>query len=327
MIWGNLLHLGYHMWEDRDVPDVGYVHARFARDHLRCERNLWSDLTKQMATAGMNFILIDLGEGVLYDSHPELAIKGAWNRSQLRAELMRLRQIGLEPIPKMNFSTAHDEWLGEYSRMVSTPRYYEVVSDLIAEVIDLFDSPRFFHLGMDEENFEHQKYYSHAVARQHELWWHDLMFMIEHVERGGPRAWVWSDYSWHHKEEFYRNMPKSVIQSNWYYGAKFEDFGDSEAEQRYGTYVKTYRDLSDHGYDQIPCASNWSSPLNIERTVEYCQQNVRPEKLLGFLTAPWHPTQSEFRFQHEASIQQIAAAATLWNAHNNPAQMQSNNKF
>ena len=304
MVWANLLHLGYNMWEDWEVPEPPNVHQRSARTYLRCDSTLWRDLTQKMADAGMNLLVFDLGEGVRYDSHPEIAAQGAWTTGQLRAELSRLRGLGLEPIPKMNFSTAHDAWLGEYARMVSTARYYDVVGDLIAETAALFDQPRFFHLGMDEETWEHQRHYEYAAVRQHDLWWRDFYFLVEQVENAGARPWIWSDYLWHHEEVFFRKMPKSVVQSNWYYSEDFEDFR-SEANR---TYVDAYDKLEAHGYDQIPTGSNWASPLNFERTVAFCRKHIAPERLLGFLTAPWHPTLEPERAHHEAAIEQVAAA-------------------
>ena len=44
--------------------------------------------------------------------------------------------------------------------------------------------------------------------RQFDLWWHDLYFYVDEVEKAGSRAWVWSDYVWHHPELFYERMPK-----------------------------------------------------------------------------------------------------------------------
>jgi hypothetical protein len=307
MIWANLLHLGYNMWEDHEVAEPPMIHNRSFRPYLRCDRSLWNDLTNQMAAAGMNMLIVDLGEGVVYDSHPELAVEGSWTPDELRTELARLRSIGIEPIPKMNFSTAHDAWLGDYGRMVSTKSYYEVVTDLIAEGIALFDGPRFFHLGMDEETPQHQRYSEYAVIRQHDLWWRDLYFMIEQVEKAGARSWIWSDYMWHHEEDFLRKMPRSVLQSNWYYGEEFHHFENStpgSAETR----VKAYVTLEEHGYDQVPTGSNWSSPVNFERTVEFCQSTIAPERLLGFMTAPWHATLEERREHHEAAIKQVQQA-------------------
>jgi hypothetical protein len=112
------------------------------RPYLRFDQSLWDDLLKKMQQAGMNLLVIDLGDGVKYQGHPEIAVKGAWSTHELRGELKRMRAMGLEPIPKLNFSATHDAWLGKYARCVSTDTYYTVCLDLIAEVNRLFDRPR-----------------------------------------------------------------------------------------------------------------------------------------------------------------------------------------
>jgi hypothetical protein len=296
-IWAYLLHLSYNMWCDREAPEWGeYVTAQ---PFLRFDESLWEDLLHEMQRAGINMVVLDLGDGVRYESHPEIAVQNAWTVDRLKTELSRMRSLGLEPIPKLNFSTAHDAWLGEYSRCVSTPRYYEVCRHLIEEVISHFDTPRFFHLGMDEETAEHQRNYAYCVIRQHELWWHDLQRLVDEVERHNVRAWIWSDYMWHHPDLFFQKMPRSVLQSNWYYGADFDPTI---------TYVKAYLDLEIHGYDQIPTGSNWSIPENFEKTVQFCQEHIAPERLLGFLQTVWKPTLEACRERHMAALEKVAHA-------------------
>jgi hypothetical protein len=204
--------------------------------------------------------------------------------------------MGLEPIPKLNFSTTHDAWLGPYSRCVSTDAYYAVCRDLIAEVCAIFDSPRFFHLGMDEESAAYQTHQEYVVVRQHGLWWSDFYFLLEQVEKAGSRAWIWSDYLWRHPVEFFANMPKLVVQSNWYYGTTF---GKDALP------VKAYRDLEKHGYDQIPTGSNWTYQDNFERTVAYCRKRISPERLLGFLQTPWKPTLVAEKQHHLQAIELV----------------------
>jgi len=305
MIWGNLLHLGLNMWADRDVDvwgrlkgdDLQYV---CVRPYMRFDEKLWRDLTKRMADVGMNMVVIDLGEGVQYKTHPEISVKGAWSPKKLRDELARLRKGGLEPIPKLNFSTAHDAWLGPYSRCISTPTYYKVCGELIAEVVALFDKPRFFHLGYDEETAAHQKEYAYTVVRQFELWWHDFLFFVKQVERHGVRPWIWADYAWKHPEEFAKRMPKSVLQSNWYYGKSF----DAKKVRA----VATYLELEQHGFDQVPTASNWSTPESFAATVDFCTKHIDPGRLKGFLQTPWMPTVEKFRDHHVKAIDQVARA-------------------
>ena len=305
LLWGNLLHLSFNMWCDRPVASWGPlkkedVHFVTVAPHLRFDQTLWDDLTARMAKAGMNLVVIDLGDAVRYDGHPEIAVRNAWTPAKLRDELKRLRQLGLEPIPKLNFSTAHDQWLGHYSRMVATPTYYKVCEELIAEVCALFDAPRFFHLGYDEETIGNQAQYALAIVRQHELWWHDFRFFIAAVERHKARPWVWSDYAWAHGDSYYRDVPRSVLQSNWYYGLTFDPAKEKA--------VRAYVDLEQHGFDQLPTASNWSAPENFAATVAFARRHIDPARLKGFLQTPWMPTVEKFRAHHEAAIDLVAAA-------------------
>ncbi len=297
MIWAVLVHLSFNMWGDREAPEAGRYWSY--QPYLRFEDDVWDELVDEMVRAGVNMVVLDLGDGVQYRTHPEIAVQGAWSTDRLCVELLRLRQRGIEPIPKLNFSTAHDAWLGEYSRCVSTPKYYEVCRDLIAEVIDLFDKPRFFHLGMDEETWEHQRLYAYAVVRQHELWWNDFRFLVNEVEKHGVRAWIWSDYYWHHPDDFLRNMPHTVVQSNWYYGAEMDERDPA---------VRTYTELETQGYEQIPTGSNWSNDVNFGRTVQYCAKRISSGRLLGFLQTTWMPTLGECRQKLLDAVRQLCDA-------------------
>lgn len=304
MMWGALLHMGVNSWSDVPVNSWGPFKGEQLKlvcqaDHLRFDEAVWQVLTARMQKAGMNLVVIDLAEALQYESHPELAAKGAWSIERFRKELARLRAMGLEPIPKLNFSAAHDTWLKEYGRQVSTPAYYKVCADLIREVCAIFDRPRFFHLGYDEETAGHQAKYSIAIIRQGELWWHDFMFFVKEVEKQGVRPWIWSDYYWNHPEEFLNRMPKSVLQSNWYYGATFEP-----EKQKY---VKTYLDLDKAGFEQVPAGSNWSNDVNFKGTVDFCRKNLASERLKGFLMAPWFFTLPEWQEKNLQAIAQVEA--------------------
>lgn len=317
MIWANLIHLSYNMWEDSIPPkyrDENYIcttcqeareWAHPLRPNLTFDDQVWDALLKEMAAVGMNMVVIDVGDAILYESHPEISVKNAWKPEKLKAELAKMRKMGLEPIPKLNFATTHDIWLKDYSRMVSTDIYYGVCKDLIEEVSALFDKPRFFHLGMDEELASYQTRQDYAVVRQNDLWWGDLYFYIGEVEKNGVRPWVWSDYAWHKPDVFFRKMPKSVLQSNWYYGASFDMKTLKEPTK---TYVKLYDDLEKYGYEQVPTGSNHSVPENFEGTVGYCKKVIDPSRLMGFMTAPWRPTLAPCLDRHKEAIDQVARA-------------------
>ena len=292
-IWALLLHLSVNMWKDK-LPD------------LQLNEGLWNDVLKKMVNAGMNMVVIDLGDGVKYESHPEIAVNNAWTTTRLQDELGKIRNMGLEPIPKMNFSTGHDAWLGDYGRMVSTKQYYDVCRDLIAEVIDLFDTPRFFHLGLDEENERNQKTHDLVTVRQNDLYWGDLYFLIGEVFKGGSRPWVWQDYIRYYPEKVAKMMPKSVLQSNWYNLTDFDDPKNNKS-------VKAYLDLEALGFDQVPGGSNYYENTDncFINNVKFCTENVADSRLLGFIQSPWKYTLEENRERILKSIE-LAGEAKIW---------------
>jgi len=306
MLWGNLLHLSFNMWAD--TPDA--VHEMPAyRDELRCDDATWERITAAMAAEGFDTVVVDLGDGVRWESHPEIAVPGAWSTGRLRDELTRLRQLGLTPIPKLNFSATHDTWLGDYGRMLSTEPYYRVCADLIAEASALFDQPRLFHIGMDEETASHQRLWQHATIRKGDLWWHDLFFYADEVTRHGGRAWMWSDYIWDHPETFLSRMPRSILQSNWYY---YEPFAADEAGRPrpltgFDRYL-TYLDLDEHGFDQVATGSAFVLLDNIDSTVRFCGGRLDPARFEGFLFAQWWPTMPERLDDHLAAVARVGAA-------------------
>lgn len=295
-IWADLVHLGYNMWVGNGEYDKV----------LRCDDAEWRRITDRMAKVGMNMIVIDLAEGIVYPSHPELAIKGSWSEEKIRAEIARLKAMGIEAIPKVNFSACHDGWLGEYERMVSTREYYNLCADIIRDVAEIFDHPRFFHIGMDEEEPFCQQKADIVISRQGDLWWYDLNFFAKEVEKNSMRPWMWSDFAWNKGEEFYRRCPKSIVQSNWYYGKSFDmnALAKVKAEEirlkkvvqmhEYDQ-IECYLKLDKAGFDQIPCGGNWREDANFGETVKFCRANLSSTRLLGFLVAPWRATTAEFR--------------------------------
>ena len=316
--WSELIHLGMNEWHEipqrqkwPNLTDPVLVQAVAdeynAADHVRFDEAVWARVAEKFRQTGVNQVVIDLGEAVVYPSHPEIAVKGAWSPDKLRTELRRLRAMGIEPIPKLNFSTTHDIWLGEYQRMVSTPRYYQVAADLIRDVCEIFESPRFFHLGLDEETPGFQvKGQSLVVVRQGDLWWHDVLFFVREVERHGARAWVWSDYLRHHEpEDFARRMPRSVVQSPWWY------IGTFDPEKNLPT--KAMIRLAKLGYDVVPCSSNcYSHPDAMALLVDFCRRTFDPAHVLGFQMAPWLEMNAVFEKRWGESADLLAAARSRW---------------
>ena len=294
-----LLHLGHNMWCDwfpEDVEPAACPKAPKPDTKLRNRDDLWRRTTDYAVKKGVNMIVIDVGEGVVYPSHPELSIRGSWSVEKLQAEVRRLRAMGVEAIPKLNFSTSHNGWLKQYRRMVSTPTYYKVVADVIADTCEIFDKPSMFHIGFDEEVPVAGKGLFYAVYRQGELWWHDLFYTIRQVERNGARAVMWSDKICDGREAFLKRMTKDVLLSPWYYGKNFSAEKlkwDASYEKKTGSWdvqrnlTASLPVLDAAGYDLLPCTSNWSCDEASEAFVAYCRNHLDQRRLKGIYTAPW----------------------------------------
>lgn len=326
LIWSSFFQFSYNFYSDYTLasghhpgfesnPDLSWSPT------MRWDQKLWEDLTTQIVQAGGNQVIFSLGDGIRYDSHPEIAVDGAWTPAEMKAEIARLKAVGLELVPKLNFSTAHDLWLGEYHRMVSTPTYYAVCADLIAEVIDIFDQPPLFHLGYDEEIWQHQAWYEYSVMRQHDLWWRDFLWFVEQVESRGSRPWIWSDKVWSHCDEFMARMPPDVIQSNWYYWKNFDlDIDQATARdkgldltvppgtRRETTPLHAYMDLMAGGWDQIPAGSIDLEDDNFPDTIPFVQWHLPSSKVLGFMQTTWRPMLEPYRNRFERGIEQMAEA-------------------
>lgn len=287
-MWAVLVHLGTNFWYD--TTDEG--HEAFTNlweipgsDKMRLDKEVWDEYMLYLKNSGVNTLVIDIGDGVIYDSHPELAIEGSWTKDELRAELKKLDEMGFEVIPKLNFSSCHDIWMKEYSRMLSTSVYYKVCEDLINEVCELFDS-RIFHIGFDEEDYHNQRNYGYAVIRQNELWWHDLKYIISLVEKNNYRAMMWTDYMRHQPEKFIENCPKSVIACNWYYGNEF-DFNGEELSNDAEIRLRPFEMLEKAGFDQFPGGSSCYFDENFALLTDYCKQKISKEHHLGMLQTSW----------------------------------------
>jgi len=263
--------------------------------------SVWNEVVDRLREKGVNTLLIDLGEGIFYPSHPELGLPGSWEPEQMRDEIARLKRLGILAVPKLNFSTTHDQWLGKWRNYLSTPEYYGVCADIIRDVSEIFDETPLFHLGWDEENYTTQEKVKSRLIRlrRGDLWWHDCLFTIREVEAHGMRPWIWSDAFWHRPEEFVRLMPKNVLQSNWYYGRDLSESHLRALDEKLGPtlsgprvkIVDAYRGLDEAGYDQVPTGSTYRrdgfQTENFPATVRHCRRVVAPERLKGFMMAPW----------------------------------------
>ena len=282
-IWGFMLKLSSHMWDDEVTPPPAYLPNVYTENN-NIDVSVWDETVEKLAEMKFNTVLIDVGDGIKYESHPEISSPDAWDKDFLGKKLDEMRILGLTPIPKLNFSAGHDTWLKGYRIMLSTPTYYSLCSDIIKEVCEAFGYPSLFHIGFDEETAAQQVNNEMIIVRGKDLWWHDLNFFARECVKHGARPWMWSDYVWHNRELFINNMSKDILQSNWFYGRFKYAYSNTDADYKC---VEAYELLDKLGFDQIPTCSTWGNVWNTRQTLAYGKATLSSEHLKGYLTAPW----------------------------------------
>ena len=284
-----LMHLGTNNWQNKGHNARSYLDNEdfVYRDELNCDKETWRKVTEFLPSCGINTLVIDVADGVVYDKHPEISIPGAWTKAELKEDLDRLRAMGITPIPKCNFSCCHDAWLKEYSKMVGTDIYNEVCKDVIEELIELFDNPEFFHLGLEEEDYNSQMGTPFAIVR-------DCIDRLEGANRlfdicraHGVRPWIWVDAKsidgLGGDEMFKKYIGKDVLLSNFYYGSlRFHSQMCEKSE--FASYCCKF---DEWGYEQIPTGSTWSWHLSNKDIVRFSKNFLSEKTLKGYMSASW----------------------------------------
>jgi len=291
-MWTYLIHLSTHMWLDEHFKQKSWFMQHPFPETNDVDLEIWDDTVKYLSECQYNTLIIDMGDAVKYESHPEICAPDAWDKDLFKKKLDEIRALGMTPIPKLNFSAGHDTWMKKYRRMVSTPEYYTFCSDIIKEVCEMFGHPEYFHIGFDEEIARKQATHEMIVVRGEDLWWNDLFYICRECEKNGARPWMWSDYYWDNKELFLKKMSKDVLQSNWFYG----EFTDYPTDHAYYTRIETYETFEKHGFDQVPTASSCQYYHNTYQTLAYGKERMDHGLLKGYMTAPWRMVTKRNKF-------------------------------
>ena len=275
--------------------------------NLTLEDDFWDYILDEAEKAKINTIILDVGDGVVFDSHPEISLPDAWTRERVHKEIEKCRAKGIKIIPKLNFSHYHSYWMHDYRGSVSTKKYYQVCSDLIKELYEIFEGPEYIHLGMDEEEYL-------PVKRSTELLIHDTKFLVDEVNKTGAKACIWCDILIQSNAEFTEAIkPDEVIIFPWYYDSyKKENYKTIEASwgpnDKFIRRGYKYNEETPHailfrelpaamqyaGYKYVPTMSvnlTGNPDVNTDETMEFYKANIHDEnQVLGYVTAPWYVT-------------------------------------
>jgi hypothetical protein len=161
---GYLLHLTHYApgWVDRKAGEK------------RFDLEVALELTEEAAAQGFNTLFIGVSDGVRYASHPEFRRGYSAPMKELAVLAARARQLGLDVVPKLNFSRSaincHNNWMRapdeSWHLHFDDDYFWKTGFECIDEVIDACKPGRFFHVGMDED---HDRSYTQYVAAMRTL--------------------------------------------------------------------------------------------------------------------------------------------------------------
>lgn len=323
-MWELLAHFGE--WDDNEILGT-----------LNFDRDVWNRVVEECVKYRIDTIFLDCGEAIRFKTYPEFAVEGSWEPEEVTREVRRVREMGVQIMPKLNFSAAHDPWAQEYGRSkISTPEYYTMCRKVIQELYDIFDSPEYIHLGLDEESPDVATPENHFRAGEALL--KDYAYLVDCVRETGATPCMWNSPFLYDKKAYDYFGRDVIIYSEMYYTYKKEDWTSIENQMDivknyyrdafprrdfYKDYVANYGDVPiqyieqdpvvsrtirkreeyvAHGYQVVVATSNIFIRNNDWATVEYYHDSDIEHGIAGYIACPWRPTNKEYE---EAILEEI----------------------
>lgn len=297
--------------EIEDEPKLNFRGMHFC---IFPETPMWV-IEKQIRLAAyckFNYAVIESWGVFPFRSHPEFCWKDKVKR---RYEFRRLLDVaaeeGISLIPQLNIlghASASRISTGKHAVLdfnpalqplfepdgwcwcLTNPETRRVLTDLVTELYEFFDSPPYFHIGCDEADSiatcrDCRKRKTETLVLDHLGYFHDLM------KEKGARAIMWHDMlltigdpRWRgyivcgHKEqglgELYKKLPKDIIIADWQYGNLPEE--NKNPEWPTSLFFKKAE------FDVLTCP--WMEP---QGTLSLGKMAER-ETLFGLLGTTWH---------------------------------------
>ncbi len=209
-------------------PNDAWIDVRFFNDYV----------FRGMARQKLNKLVFIIGEGMEFDSHPELRAPQAWSKDELRALIDFARDNYIEVIPLVTvlghanwFAIRHPE-LKEPGHdpniaCVRLPETNQLIADVFDEVIELFQ-PKTFHIGMDECWWKTLSLPEEERCPRCTGHWADIVaeqaaFFRNYLAERGIRAMMWGDMllpehnggAPYHAARALERIPKDMMIANW----------------------------------------------------------------------------------------------------------------
>ena len=86
-IWATLVHLTTNCWYEEGNDYHGkpsWIWANPGSRELRLDRDMLLRYLAELKDTGTNTLVLDIGDAVRLDSHPEIAAEGAYTKDEMR---------------------------------------------------------------------------------------------------------------------------------------------------------------------------------------------------------------------------------------------------
>lgn len=163
-----------------------------------------------MAAAGMNLLVVDVKDAVIYRRLPRIRRRYSVPMQELVEIAGRARALDIEVVPKLNFSLSpqhrHSAWFEPIQADPPSAAFWRRGFAAVDEVIAAIH-PRIVHVGMDEDD-----------TRSPEEYRHDLLRLHKELTQRGVRMAIWADvgHRWRAQQRWkevpaIRALPRDVI--------------------------------------------------------------------------------------------------------------------
>ncbi|MFG0248451.1 MAG: family 20 glycosylhydrolase [Phycisphaeraceae bacterium JB051] len=249
----------------------------------------------------------DQGCSLVFDTLPQSASPNALTKAQMRELLEVAQSLGLQVIPELE-TYGHTRFitnLPEYAHLREgnetfsgmcpvLPETRQIISKLIKEVAELFDSP-WIHVGMDEVVVGDHPQTAKALKQKTsaQLYAEHAKFVYDQVQSHGKKMMMWSDHIVK-DASIADNLPRDIVIAAWHYTAKVDPELIMPHLRR--------------GFDVLLCGAMISYDQMLYPGKDYGLANLRtmaeiermpcpgPGKIIGQVTTIWTPT----RYMHDS---------------------------
>lgn len=166
-------------------------------------------IRRALARGRVNLLVLDLRGAYRYERRPDLADPNAWTRDDLAKVVLAARRLGIEVVPGVD-APGHADWItGAFPELAESgdpntlcmraPGTRALLTDVYDELFEVFEGPRFVHIGHDEVFWPDQRKFGDercprcAGTPRDRLFAEALGWTLDLVGARGARSIAWAD--------------------------------------------------------------------------------------------------------------------------------------